>query len=74
MRFSTELHEDHIITMVEVSVEEISARENPFGVTINAPGLSACGQPGAPALPRTRVNIGVPPGLWPRALEVEEGE
>lgn len=74
MQFSSERHEDRIVTTVEISTEEVTVRETPFGVVVEMPGLSASGQPGAPALPRTRVNIGVPPGTWPRGLEVEEGE
>lgn len=74
MQTSSERHEDRIVTTVEISPEEVSVRETPFGVVVEVPGLSTSGRPGAPALPHTRVRIGVPQGTWPTALEVDEGE
>lgn len=74
MQTSTERHDDRIVTTVEISPKEVSVRQTPFGVVVEVPGLSATGRPGSPALPHTRVRVGVPQDTWPTALEVEEGE
>ncbi|GAA4117108.1 hypothetical protein GCM10022415_14670 [Knoellia locipacati] len=74
MKVTSERRDDRIVTTVEISPEEVSVRETPFGAVVDVPELSAAGQPGAPALPRTRIAVGVPPDSWPTSLEVEEGE
>jgi hypothetical protein len=74
MQTSSERHDDRVVTTVEMSPQEVDVRETPFGVVVAVPGLSVSGEPGAPALPRTLVRIGVPPGTWPTELEIEEGD
>lgn len=74
MDTTSERHEDRIVTTVRISPDEVTVRETPYGVVLDVPGLSVAGRPGAPALPRTRIRVAVPPGTWPSELEVDEGE
>ena len=74
MQTRTERHDDRIVATIELSAEEVTVRDTPFGVVVEVAGMSASGRPGAPALPQSLVRLGVPQGTWPSELEVEEGD
>ena len=46
----------------------------PFGVVVHLEGVDAGGEPGAPALPRTRVRIAMPEPFWPHRLSIDVAE
>ncbi len=54
--------------------DELRLVTTPIGVVAHLEGFGTSGEPGAPALPRTRVRIAVPEPLWPHELSIEKSE
>ena len=64
-RVRIDLHFDH---------DDLRLVDTPFGVEVHLVGMEAGGDPGAPALPRTRVRIAVPEPFWPHRLAIDAAE
>lgn len=54
--------------------EGLELTPTPMGLVVALDGVNSGGDPGAPALPRTRVRVAVPEGFWPTGLWVAKAE
>ena len=50
---------------LHIDRDDVRLVTTPFGVVAHLEGFGTSGEPGAPALPRTRVRIAVPEPFWP---------